>query len=344
MTGELPGIDLPAVRRWVSAVLPQAVAPLTLTRVGDGRSNLTYRVDDGAGHRWVVRRPPVGPRLPSAHDMAREHRLIAALGPAGVPVPEALGLCEDETVTGAPFYLMEHVDGIVITDRDDALAVPAAVREHAGPAAIEALVSLHEVDVERAGLADLARHGSYAERQLRRWLAQWKASSLDQRPEIEQAHALLSAAIPPQRTTGIVHGDYKLENLVLDRAGDVRAILDWELCTLGDPLADLGLLLVYWSEPGDDLRIGLGPKSPTRAPGFATREELVAAYARRSGGNLDGLPFFRALGAWKLAIIVEGVRRRFRDDPANANVGAAELEERAAALTDQALALATALG
>ncbi|MGE4427881.1 MAG: phosphotransferase family protein [Solirubrobacteraceae bacterium] len=311
-----PGIEHGAVVAWLRDTVPGLREPVSFTRVGDGRSNLTYVVDDAAGGRWILRRPPLGPRLPSAHDMVREHRLIAALHPVGIPVPEPLGLCEDEAVTGAPFYLMEHADGHVLASREAAGPLTPAARRGAGFDLVDTLARLHAVDVEAVGLADLGRHDGYGERQLRRWTRQWEASKTREIPAIERTHARLVAGIPKQQRVSIVHGDYKLENVIVDDDGTVQAILDWELCTLGDPLADLGLLLVYWTEHDDpEPRISTAPL----AEGFPSRAEVVERYAEASGLDLSGLPFYRALGAWKLAIILQGVVRRFRDTPGNAN-------------------------
>ncbi|MCK9250379.1 MAG: phosphotransferase family protein [Solirubrobacteraceae bacterium] len=318
-----PGIDHEPVVAWLRGVLPDLREPASFVRVGDGRSNLTYRVEGADGHRWILRRPPLGPRLPSAHDMVREHRLIAALHPAGIPVPEPLGLCEDEAVTGAPFYVMEHADGHVLASREAADPLTHDARRTAGLDLVDTLARLHAVDVDAVGLGDLGRHHGYGERQLRRWIGQWAASKTREVPAIERVHARLEAGIPTQHRVSIVHGDYKLENVIVGDDGRVRAILDWELCTLGDPLADLGLLLVYWTEPGDpEPRISTAPL----ADGFPSRDEVVARYADASGLDLSGLPFYRALGAWKLAIILQGVVRRFRETPGNANVDPESLD------------------
>ncbi len=316
-----PGIDVARVSDWLTGVLPGAAPPFTFTRIGDGRSNLTFRVEDASAGAWIVRRPPLGTLLRGAHDMAREHRLLAALHPAGVRVPEPYGLCEDDAVTGAPFYAMELAAGHVITDVGDLDALPMAARARAAESLVDALVELHAVDVDAVGLGDLARHHGYGERQLKGWWRQWEASKTREIPAIERVRDRLAASVPEQRRVAVVHGDYKLENVVVGDDGEVRAILDWELCTLGDPIADLGTLLTYWIEPPDPLGWALnGGESPTRADGFPTRAALAERYAAATGDPLDGLPFYEAQGCWKLAIIVQGVVRRFRDNPANANV------------------------
>jgi aminoglycoside phosphotransferase (APT) family kinase protein len=243
--------------------------------------------------------------------MGREHRIITALGPTEVPVPLTYGLCTDETVNGAPFYVMEYVDGIVPREE-------ASVEQQFGPgerraaslSLVGTLVALHRVDPAAVGLDQLGRPGGYAERQLRRWQRQWEQSRTRDLPAVDEVHRRLAAGIPEETgPAAIVHGDYRLDNVILSPAGQVRAVLDWELCTLGEPLADLGLLLVYWSEPTDET-LPLGT-APTRLPGFPSRSELAAAYAEASGRPVDQLDYFVAFGYWKLAVILEGVYARF---------------------------------
>jgi aminoglycoside phosphotransferase (APT) family kinase protein len=282
--------------------------------VAGGRSNLTFEVTDSAAGHWVLRRPPTGHLLPTAHDMAREFRLISAVGPAGVPVPRALGLCVDPEVTGAPFYVMSFVDGHILRSSSDAAkALEPEARPAASASLIDTLVHLHRVEPDAVGLGDLARREGYIARQLKRWYGQYEASRDDQGgpdiPDIDSTHALLSANIPEQGPAGIVHGDYRLDNVVVDDQGTVRAVLDWELCTLGDPLADLGLLLAYWAEPGDAATAR--PNPPTLTEGFFTRQEMAARYAERSGRDLSRLDFYIAFGYWKLACIIEGVYARY---------------------------------
>jgi aminoglycoside phosphotransferase (APT) family kinase protein len=249
--------------------------------------------------------------LPSAHDMAREHRIIAALAGTQVPVPAALGLCEDPAVTGAPFYVMAYVDGTVPADE---ATVAAAFDEQARAAAadslVDALVALHRVDPDAVGLGQLGRREGYLERQLRRWQRQLEQSRARELPVLDEVHRRLAAAIPAQvGPARVVHGDYRLDNTILSPAGRVLAVLDWELCTLGDPLADVGLLLVYWAEPGDSSLPLL--TAPSRLPGFPPRATLIAAYAARSGRALGELDYYVAFACWKLAVILEGVHARY---------------------------------
>jgi aminoglycoside phosphotransferase (APT) family kinase protein len=306
----VPGIDLAGVTAWFRANVPQARPPLRLVQVAGGRSNLTYRVDDSAGGRWALRRPPLSGVLPSAHDMGREHRVISALAGTPVPVPATFGLCQDPAVTGAPFYVMAWVDGVV--PRDEA-TVAASLDEPARAAAagslVDALVALHQVDPDRVGLGQLGRRSGYLERQLARWQRQLEQSRTRPLPALDEVHRRLEANLPAQvGPARIVHGDYRLDNVVLSPAGQVQAVLDWELCTLGDPLADVGLLLVYWADPGDDT-LPLGA-APTLMPGFPDRAAITEAYAARSGRDLSDLDVYVAFASWKLAVILEGVVAR----------------------------------
>jgi aminoglycoside phosphotransferase (APT) family kinase protein len=308
--GGAPGIRAAATTAWFAANVPGARPPLTFRVFAGGRSNLTYHVLDASGASWVLRRPPLSGVLPSAHDMGREHRIIAALRDTPVPVPEAIALCEDPSVTGAPFYVMAYVDGIVPRDeRTVAGTFDEPQRAATARSLVEVLVALHEVDPEAVGLGDLGRRDGYIERQLRRWSRQWEQSRTRELPAMEAAGRRLAASVPAQQGPGtIVHGDYRLDNLIVSPAGEVRAVLDWELCTLGDPLADVGLLMVYWSDPGDDV-LPLD-STVTALPGFPRAAEVADAYARASGRDLGGLDFYVAFGYWKLAAILEGVYAR----------------------------------
>jgi aminoglycoside phosphotransferase (APT) family kinase protein len=306
-----PGIDVAGVTAWFQAEVPGVRPPLRFQRLPGGRSNLTYRVRDAAGGDFVLRRPPLHGVLPSAHDMAREHRIIAALDGTEVPVPAALGLCEDPATSGAPFYVMAFVDGTV--PRDEATVEAAfdrPARAAAADSLVDALIALHRVDPDAVGLGQLGRREGYLERQLRRWQRQLEQSRTRELPVLDEVHRRLASSIPPQvGPARVVHGDYRLDNVVLSPAGRVLAVLDWELCTLGDPLADLGLLLVYWAEPGD-AALPLGT-APTRLPGFPKRAALTARYAARSGRAVDQLDYYVAFGYWKLAVILEGVYARY---------------------------------
>jgi aminoglycoside phosphotransferase (APT) family kinase protein len=307
---ELPtGIDLESFARWSVAALPGHTPPFTAQVIAGGQSNITALVHDAEGREFVVRRPPLHGVLPTAHDMGREHRIIAALGPTAVPVPEAIAYCADPEVIGAPFYVMSYVDGVVLHDLDTALAtLDEPARAHSGASLVDALVALHAVDVDAVGLGDLARRDELVKRQLKRWHAQFDASKTRELPAVDRVHELLAARIPPQTESAIVHGDFRLGNCVVDHQGEIRAVLDWEICTLGDPRADVGYLLATWAEPGDPLQAI--ERNPTLAPGFATRDALLARYADRSGRDVDAVPYFVAFSFWRLACILEGVLAR----------------------------------
>jgi aminoglycoside phosphotransferase (APT) family kinase protein len=304
------GIDAERVQAWFEATVHGVEPPLSYRRVSGGRSNITYEVADAAGNRWALRRPPLGKRLASAHDMAREHRIIAALQGSGVPVPPAIGLCEDESVIGDPFYVMGWVDGPILRSIDQAAEFPDSADRHAiGERVVDTLVAIHAVEPGSAGLGDLAKKDDYVARQLHRWHGQWRKQHTRDLPLVDDVHERLAARIPDQGPAAIVHGDYRLDNMILTPAGEVAAVVDWELCTLGDPLADVGLLLVYWGEEGDELIPLMRPA--TMAPGFPTREQVKRRYAERSGRDLSEIDYFVALGLWKLAIILEGVYARY---------------------------------
>jgi len=309
------GIDAPKVTDWFTANLADVTPPLTFRLIAGGRSNRTYRVEDAAGRAFALRRPPVSHVLPTAHDMSREHRLMTALGPTPVPVPVTYGLCTDEAVNGAPFYVMEFVDGHIVRQAEEAeAAFDLATRREVGGHMAETLATLHAVDVDAVGLGDLARHDGYIERQLKRWRGQYEQMAVpgeDHGGVIERVGEKLASSVPVQQAVAIVHGDYRLDNVVLDDAGRVRAILDWEICTLGDPLADIGLLLVYWAEPGekDTALVGV---APTTVEGFASRADVLARYAELSGLDVSNVDYYMAFGYWKLACVLQGVYTRYQ--------------------------------
>jgi aminoglycoside phosphotransferase (APT) family kinase protein len=307
------GIHAANVTKWFTDNVPGAEPPLEFTLIAGGRSNLTFRVEDAGGQAWALRRPPVHHVLPTAHDMVREHRLMSSLGPAGIPVPQTIGLCTDEAVNERPFYVMEFVEGHIVRTAPEAeAAYDEATRRSIGDHMAETLAQLHDVDLDSVGLSDLARHEGYIERQLKRWQGQYEqmqVEGVDHGGLVERVGDELAHRIPKQQRTSVVHGDYRMDNVVLDDRGAVRAILDWEICTLGDPLADLGLLMVYWAEPSDSMAVlGL---SPTTAPGFSTRAQVMGSYANRSDLDLSGLGYYTAFGYWKLACILQGVYARY---------------------------------
>jgi aminoglycoside phosphotransferase (APT) family kinase protein len=305
------GIEPVGIEAWFAAHAPDSTAPLAFERIAGGLSNLTYRVSDAAGRRWALRRPPLGKTLGSAHDMAREHRVLAALAATEVPVPPLVGLCEDEAVTGAPFYVMEFVEGPILRGLAEAEAAfpDEGDRATIGLRVADTLAQIHAVDPDAVGLGELGRKGDYVARQLRRWQGQWEKSKTRELETVDRVHERLAARIPEQGPATLVHGDYRLDNMILTPGGEVAAVVDWELCTLGDPLADVGTLMAYWPERGDT-GIALGMPA-NLAPGFPSREELTARYAQSSGRDISELDFYLALGYWKLAIILEGVYSRY---------------------------------
>ncbi|HEY1855144.1 MAG TPA: phosphotransferase family protein [Solirubrobacterales bacterium] len=304
------GLQRDGLEAWFAEHAPEAPPPLSFERIAGGLSNLTYGVRDAAGGRWALRRPPLGKRLGSAHDMGREHKVVAALTPTEVPVPPLVGLCEDEAVIGAPFYVMGFVDGPVLRGLADAETFPDQDdRWQIGMRVADTLAMIHAVDPDAVGLGDLGRKEDYVARQLRRWHGQWEKSKTRELATIDRVHDRLAARIPAQGAATIVHGDYRLDNMILTPGGEVAAVVDWELCTLGDPLADVGTLMAYWPEQGEEqLRLG---EPANLAPGFPGRADLAARYAERSGRDLSDLNYYLALGYWKLAIILEGVYARY---------------------------------
>jgi aminoglycoside phosphotransferase (APT) family kinase protein len=304
------GIDRAGVQAWFEANVPGVEPPLAFERIAGGRSNLTFAVRDAAGGAWALRRPPLGKRLGSAHDMGREHTVISALQETAVPVPPVVGLCEDPSVIGAPFFVMAYVEGPVL--RDPAVTrrdTDAHLRGRASESLVDTLVALHDVDPDAVGLGTLGRREHYCARQLKRWRGQWEKVYTRDVPEISEAHDRLVARIPPQAGVAIVHGDYRLDNLILHPDGRVAAVVDWELCTLGDPLADLGMLWAYWKDGGDDF--SPLPQTVSDQPGFLHKADLIERYARASGRDLADIAFYIALGYWRLAVILEGVYARF---------------------------------
>lgn len=313
---ELPGLDLPAVRGWLEREVPGLLSgPLTASLVAGGRSNLTYALDHGSAAagsrgRWVLRRPPLGHVLATAHDMAREHTVISALAGTAVPVPQAVALCTDPEVTGAPFYVMELVEGLVLRSRDDVAGLDTGQRSQVALAMMDVLADLHAVDPAAVGLAHFGRPEGFMERQVRRWGTQLASSRSRAVEGIEQLHERLAASVPAQQRTSVVHGDYRLDNLVVTPGAlSVAAVLDWEMATLGDPLADVGLLLAYWdglARMDNPIASGIGP-----ATGFPPGRALVERYAERADVDLGDLRWYVGFGFFKIAVILEGIHYRY---------------------------------
>ena len=315
MDAQVPGIHYERVSGFFHDHVPGGGCTLSFELISGGRSNLTYLVR-GGGQEWVLRRPPLGHVLPTAHDMAREYRVLSALADTDVPAPRPIALCEDPSVNDMAFYVMRYCPGVVLAQDIPAGYAPAAAdRRRICEALIDTLVRLHAVDYRAVGLEGFGKPEGYLERQVRRWSEQWQRSKTSELPEIDELIRRLRAALPESPAPTIVHGDYRLGNMALDPRdpGRVLAIFDWEMATLGDPLADLGYTLIYWTEAGDPPPAGgIGTASTfTATPGFFTRAELIAEYARRSGRNVEAIDVYQVLALYKLAVISEGIYARY---------------------------------
>ncbi|WP_425321049.1 phosphotransferase family protein [Actinoplanes teichomyceticus] len=297
--GAVKGLDLERLRTYLDS------PPLSAAMFAGGRSNLTYAVTDGT-NRWVLRRPPLGHVLPTAHDMAREHRVLAALSRAGFPVPRPLLLCADTDVIGAPFYLMEHVDGTIYRDAAELAKIDL---RRLTLTLVDTLADLHALAPEEIGLGDFGRPEGFNARQVRRWKQQLDASRSRELSGIEELHARLAADIPAGGPGAVVHGDFRLDNVLIGPDLAVNAVLDWEMSTLGDPLSDLALMLVYAGRP---LLVRDGtPVAPLDLSGHPGLDEMAARYAARSGRDVGDLHWYVGFAAFKLAVILEGVHYRF---------------------------------
>lgn len=306
----LRGLERPRLDEWLAAHLPDAAPPFSFRLIAAGGSNLTYRMEDARGVVRVLRRPPAKSGLATAHDMQREWRVLRALGehPTGVPVPRVLACCEDESVTGARFYVMEFVDGLILRDAAVASALDASAARTAMESLVATQAAFHRLDPAAIGLEGFARPGGYVERQLARWMKQVQAAPVRELPLLSRIHETLSRHVPAEALRpGLAHGDYRFDNTVLGADHRLLAVLDWELCTLGDVLADVGYLLNNWTEPGD-LNAEL---LPTGIGGFPSRDELCARYTRRTGRDLSGITYYQAFSHWRLCAIQQGVYKRF---------------------------------
>ena len=306
MMKEDAGIDNGKVTAWMLNRLPDLKPPLTFSLITGGHSNLTYKCVDQDNAAYVLRRPPLGNVLESAHDMVREHRIVSAMDKSLVPVAPIHGLCEDIRINGAPFYLMGFVEGLVLHDVTQVRTLSMEDRARLSEHVVKVLSDLHLTDLNEVGLDNLARKEAYLARQLKRWTQQWEATKTHEVPEMNESVALLKERMPEQIGTAIVHGDYRLGNMLVAE-GRIQAVLDWELCTLGDPLADLGYLLNNWAEPGDpnsDLQ-------PTGIGGFWSRDKICDVYTATTGRNLAHINYYRAFSHWRLAAINQGVYKRY---------------------------------
>jgi aminoglycoside phosphotransferase (APT) family kinase protein len=317
--GRVPGIEsVSRLAKWLSANgVPEAERLPSIELILGGRSNLTYRLAFPTGDgpaRFVLRRPPLGHVLPTAHDMSREYRLISALHGTAVPVARPIAFCTDTEVIGAPFYVMEHVDGLVLRTKEQAALVTTDQARGICERLAEMLATIHRVDVTAVGLGDFGRPAGYMQRQLTRWQRQWELSVTRDVPGYAELVARLASGLPTSGEGTLVHGDFRVDNVIIAAGAQPRiaAVVDWEMATLGDPLADLGLTLMYWADPADQewtqLEIGA---NVTFEPGFLSREEFAASYSAYSGRDLSGIGYYMAFGCFKLAVVVEGINARF---------------------------------
>lgn len=305
----MQGIDEQRVEQWLNANIEGAQGPYEYHLIAGGRSNITFRVVDANGMQMVLRRPPMGHVLATAHDMAREHRLIKAVGASNVPVPRTLGLCTDVEVNGAPFYVMAFVPGVVLDSPEKGELLSVSLRKQASEDLIDVLADLHALDVDAVGLGDLAKREGYVERQVKRWSTQWQNSKTRELPAVDEVATLLGNNIPVQQGVSIAHGDYRFGNCLTDvENGRIAAVLDWELCTLGDPLADLGYVGIYWTDPGMPNMRGTDPSG---IEGFPTFDHLVERYAKRTGRDCSNIGYYKAFASFRLAVICEGVYARY---------------------------------
>lgn len=308
------GIDREKVSAWLTQAAPDLEPPFAFELIAAGGSNLTFRVSDAQGRLVALRRPPVAARIATAHDVGREHRILDALSrhDVGVPVPRTLGLCTDERVLDAPFYVMEFVDGLILRDRELARGLSADEASDATESLVDTQIAFHTLDVDAIGLGDLANSRSgYVERQLRRWRQQADASKTRELPLLAELHQRFERSVPKEQARpALAHGDYRFDNTILGAGFEVMAVLDWELCTLGDPVADFFWSQLYWADPGDPITALTSP--PTLEETFPLRDEVTALYARRSGFDLSEQDWYTAFSWWKQACIVEGVVARIK--------------------------------
>ena len=340
LTANLPGLDEARATRWLTEHVDGVEPPINFSLIAAGGSNLTFRAVDANGAAWALRRPPAAAVLATAHDVVREHKILAALSREGsVPVPAAVALCQDTDVTGAPFLVMDFVDGTILRTESDASTFSSDDAKAATESLVDTQVAMHSLDPDAVGLGDLARNRTgYVERQLARWHKQVEAARVREQPLLDEIHDRLSRSVPPESgAPTIVHGDYRFDNTVLDEQSRVCAVLDWELCTIGDAEADFAWSLRYWTDPGDGHTFL--NSSPTLAPVFPRREEVASLYAERSGRALDSLGWLEVFSFWKMACIVEGVYvRRLRGARAGAEDGPdpSHIAQRADALLQHA--------
>jgi aminoglycoside phosphotransferase (APT) family kinase protein len=310
----VPGVEDPvSLAKWMAGAGLADLGELRgVQLIAGGRSNLTYRLDLDGG-QVVLRRPPLGHVLPTAHDMNREYRVLSALSGTAVPVPQPLANCQDTDVIGAPFYLMRFVDGLVLRTMQDGEILSAEQAAELSDLLSGMMATIHGVDYSAVGLADFGRPEGYLARQLSRWQRQWDLSNTREMPGYAELVARLAAGLPESAEGTLVHGDFRLDNTLvrLGAPASIAAVVDWEMSTLGDPLADLGLTLSYWADGGEafpDLNVGA---TVTALPGFSTRDQFAARYSELTGRDVSEIGYYIAFGCFKLAVVLEGIHARY---------------------------------
>ena len=330
-----------ALQQWIDANVPGARGPVTISHLSGGSSNLTFRVRDDIND-WVLRRPPVGAFLATANDMGREFRVQQGLAGSAVPVAQTVALCDDPEIIGAPFYLMEFVDGIVYSDADAVAHLDPGQALAATDELIDVLARLHAVDFKAVGLGQLGKPEGFLERQVNRWCTQWEKSKQQDLSAIDEVARRLNRSIPAHTDSAIVHGDYSFNNTMWSRTDPTRmvAVLDWEMSTLGDPLTDLGMVSVYWEAAGELMWRNRSPQPHRVNSGFPGVDHLLARYETTSGRSLRDIDVYRVLAVFKLAVITEGAHARIRATRPDEDT--APIASTVAALADLALELADA--
>lgn len=302
-------LDCARVREWLNGVETVTVGELTARLIAGGRSNPTYELTDGS-KQWILRRPPYGHVLPTAHDMAREYRALSSLNGTAVPVPRTVGLCEDPSVIGASFYVMDKLNGTTLRSRSDTAQLTEAQRAGLADSMMTTLADLHSIDPAAVGLSNWGKPDGFLTRQLGRWQRQWDASATSERPEVAELLTRLGAALPARSYPGIVHGDFKIDNMMVDRSDPTKilGVLDWEMSALGDTVTDLGILCSFWDHEGEFFNpITAGA---TALPGFPTRDQLIDRYVTARGIDIPDIDWYLVFADFKIAVILEGIHAR----------------------------------
>ena len=303
-----PGIDQQAVTLWFKELLPSVLPPLTFGLISGGHSNLTYLITDASGAKWILRRPPLGELMPTAHDVNREYTVMAALQNTDVPVPKTIGFCNDNAITGAPFYIMSCAQGMVLHDEEDSIKyLGTDERSVVSESLVDTLIAFQNIDIDAVGLGDLGRREGYLARQLKRFSRNYDLCEPSNPKPMYAIHDELKKSTPTQGPATLVHGDYRLGNCTCSPCGQITAILDWETCTLGDPLIDISLMLAIWSNTAPTQ-----PRTATSAPGFWTPERVLSAYAERCGRDVSNINYYLAFQFWRMSVIYEEIAARYR--------------------------------